>query len=40
MWEKFKELNPKVKWAVVVAVVVIVAVAAIWGSPSPDVSSL
>jgi hypothetical protein len=40
MWKKFKELNPKVKWGITIVVAVIVVVAAIWGSPSPDVSSL
>ena len=40
MWEKFKELNPKVKWGITISVVVIVVVAAIWGSPSPQAPAL
>jgi len=39
MWEKFKELNPKVKWGITIALAVLIVLAAIYGSPSSDVVS-
>ena len=37
MWEKFKALEPKIKWGIVIAAAVLFILAAVFGSPSPSV---
>ena len=39
MWAKFQALEPRVKWGIVIALGVLFVLAAIYGSPSPDVVS-